>query len=53
MGFGNNGKAVVKKEESNKEAEKEWWQRKYGDRFKTYEEFEKARIDGIIDPFND
>lgn len=33
--------------------ETEWWKIKYGDRFKTYEEFEEARLAGIIDPFND
>ena len=31
----------------------EWWRQKYGERFKTYEEFDEARIAGIIDPFND
>ncbi len=35
------------------EPKAEWWKMKYGERFKTYEEFEKARIAGIIDPFND
>lgn len=31
----------------------EWWRQKYGERFKTFEEFEEARIKGEIDPFND
>lgn len=31
----------------------EWWKMTYGDRFKTFEEFEEARIKGEIDPFND
>jgi hypothetical protein len=55
MGFGNNGKVEIKKQITEKEniPKKEWWQTKYGDRFKTYEEFEEARLAGIIDPFND
>ena len=46
------GDAVVPIQPST-EPKIEWWKMKYGERFKTYEEFEEARIAGIIDPFND
>lgn len=53
MGFGSNGKVVPKKQESNKEPEKEWWERVYGHIYKTRAEFDDAYEKGLIDPFND